>query len=252
MAGRSRWLVGSSRTSRLTPRCWSRASAARVRSPGESESHGRVTCSPPSPNFASSVRASVGSISPTPGRRAAMPASVGASTGRAGSVRAQNTSSSGVGPEKAARAWSTRPGSTPAPVDARPSSGSTRPVRSARSVDLPAPLGPPTRTRSPASRRRETGPRRNSPRVTTAPSHTATTVPDLGAAATCIRSSHSLRGSATSSRRSIARSVCEIFPACFSVRWPARCRMCLSRSRFLPPVMRIADRTPLSSHVFCV
>ena len=35
MAGRSRWLVGSSRTSRFTPRAWSRASAARVRSPGE-------------------------------------------------------------------------------------------------------------------------------------------------------------------------------------------------------------------------
>ncbi len=37
MAGRSRWLVGSSRTSRLTPLACNNASAALVRSPGESE-----------------------------------------------------------------------------------------------------------------------------------------------------------------------------------------------------------------------
>ncbi len=56
MAGRSRWFVGSSSTSRLTPSCWKRASAARVRSPGERDAGGRVTSSPDSPNLASSVR----------------------------------------------------------------------------------------------------------------------------------------------------------------------------------------------------
>jgi hypothetical protein len=53
MAGRSRWLVGSSSTRKLTPVPWNTASSARVRSPGESEAGGRVTCSAPSPNLAS-------------------------------------------------------------------------------------------------------------------------------------------------------------------------------------------------------
>ena len=59
-ASRSRWFVGSSRTRTLTPRAWSSARCARVRSPGESVAHERPTWSAPSPNFASSVRASTG------------------------------------------------------------------------------------------------------------------------------------------------------------------------------------------------
>src|SRR5262249_29645321 len=35
IAGRSRWLVGSSSTSRLAPECMSKARSARVRSPGD-------------------------------------------------------------------------------------------------------------------------------------------------------------------------------------------------------------------------
>ena len=58
MAGRSRWLVGSSRTSTLTPRACSSASAARVRSPGERVAAGRSTWSAVRPNFASRVRTS--------------------------------------------------------------------------------------------------------------------------------------------------------------------------------------------------
>ena len=58
IAGRSRWFVGSSSTRQLTPRAESSASDARVRSPGESESAGRVTWSAPRPNLASSERTS--------------------------------------------------------------------------------------------------------------------------------------------------------------------------------------------------
>src|SRR3954469_25944570 len=45
IAGRSRWLAGSSRTRTLTPRAWSRASSARVRSPGDSVAAARRACS---------------------------------------------------------------------------------------------------------------------------------------------------------------------------------------------------------------
>ena len=233
IAGRSRWLVGSSRTSRFTPRCWSNASAARVRSPGESVAQARATCSPPSPNLASRVLASVGS-SP------------------AGSAATQNVSSSVSPPLNSERAWSTRPGRTPDPIVARPASGDEAPVSTASRVDLPAPLAPLTRTRSPAPNCTVTGPRTKSPRRTTASVSTATTAPERGAAAISIRSSHSLRGSSTTSSRSNARSDCEILAACFSERCPARLRMCLSRSASLPPVLRIVLRTPLSSQVFCV
>ena len=133
-----------------------------------------------------------------------------------------------------------------------PSSGSRSPRIIASSVDLPDPLAPLIRTRSPPSICSVTGPSRKSPRRAVASSSTATTEPDRGAAAISIRSFHSLRGSATTSSRSIARSDWAIFAACFSDRWPARLRMCLSRSASLPPDLRMVLRTPLSSHVFCV
>ena len=61
---------------------------------------------------------------------------------------------------------------------------------------MPPPLGPVTPTRSPRSTCRSTGPRVKSPRRTTAPRATATTLPERGAAAMVYCSSHSFRGSA--------------------------------------------------------
>ena len=58
MAGRSRWLVGSSSTRQFVPVAISSASAARVRSPGDSSPAARATWPAPSPNLASSDRAS--------------------------------------------------------------------------------------------------------------------------------------------------------------------------------------------------
>ena len=51
-------MVGSSRTSRFTPRAWRSAIAARVRSPGDSRPTRLATWSAFSPNFARSVRTS--------------------------------------------------------------------------------------------------------------------------------------------------------------------------------------------------
>src|SRR5215470_15854189 len=55
MAGRSRWLVGSSRIRQVEPRAWNRARPARVRSPGDSVPAGRSTTSAPIRNLASRV-----------------------------------------------------------------------------------------------------------------------------------------------------------------------------------------------------
>ncbi len=63
-----------------------------------------------------------------------------------------------------------------------------------------------------------------------------------------IRSSHSLRGSATTSRRSIIRSVWRAFAACFSDVSPRRFRRILSLSLAL----RRALRTPLSIQARCM
>ena len=56
--------MGSSRTRTLTPRTCSTASVARVRSPGDSDSGGRSTCSADSPNLASADRAAARSSTP--------------------------------------------------------------------------------------------------------------------------------------------------------------------------------------------
>ncbi len=128
-----------------------------------------------------------------------------------------NASSSGSSPRNSPLAWSISPTTTPGPSDAVPSSRVIRPSIAASSVDLPEPFAPVIATRSAQSICRSTGPRVNGPRCTTAPRSTATTAPARGAAATCMRSSHSRRGSSTASSRSIIRSVCLALAACFSL-----------------------------------
>ena len=122
IAGRSRWLVGSSSTSRLTPRACSSASAARVRSPGDSVAAGRSTWSAPQPELRQQ-RAHVG-------RRAVR------------HRRRRTRRSSGSSPRNSPRAWSTSPTTTPGPSAAVPAS-ERRAGRAARasSVDLPEPFG---------------------------------------------------------------------------------------------------------------
>src|SRR5215472_14792088 len=147
IAGRSRWLVGSSSTSRFTPRACSSASAARVRSPGESVAAGRSTCAARKPNFASRVRASAVAMPP---------------------AAAPNALSSGSAPRNAPRAWSTSPTTTPGPSAACPASSGIRPSSAPSSVVLPAPFAPVIETRSAQLICRSTGPSVNRPRRTTA------------------------------------------------------------------------------------
>ena len=103
-------------------------------------------------------------------------------------------------------------------------------------------------TRSAQSTRASTGPSVNRPRRTTAPDSDATTAPDRGAAAIVIRSSHSLRGSSTTSSRSIARCVCRAFAACFSLVSARLLRPILSLSVDL----RRALRTPWAIQLRCM
>ena len=63
-----------------------------------------------------------------------------------------------------------------------------------------------------------------------------------------MRSSHSLRGSSTTSSRSIRRSVCFALAACFSLEARFAALMCLSPSfDFL-----IESRTPLAIQLRCM
>ena len=103
-------------------------------------------------------------------------------------------------------------------------------------------------TRSAQSSWRSTGPSVKARRRTTASLSAATTEPDRGAAAICIRSSHSLRGSSTTSRRSIMRCVWRALAACFSVVSARLFRPILSLSLAL----RRALRTPLSIQLRCI
>ncbi len=115
-------------------------------------------------------------------------------------------------------------------------------------MDLPAPLAPVMATRSAQSICRSTGPSAKSPRRTVAPRRVATTEPERGAAAISIRSSHSLRGSSTTSSRSIIRWVCRALEACFSVDSVRIARPILSLSLDL----RRALRTPFSIQPRCI
>jgi hypothetical protein len=77
----------------------------------------------------------------------------------------------------------------------------------------------------------------------------ATTAPARGAAAISICSCHSLRGSSTTSIRSIRRSVCLALAACFSEVALMCARMFLSGSLFW---LRTALRTPLAIQLRCI
>ncbi len=103
-------------------------------------------------------------------------------------------------------------------------------------------------TRSAQSICRSTGPKAKSPRRATAPFRVATTEPERGAVAISIRSSHSLRGSSTTSSRSIIRWVWRALEACFSVDSARTARPILSLSEDL----RRALRTPCSIQPRCI
>ena len=218
--------MGSSSTRQFTPRPARTARPARVRSPGERVRVGRRTCSAPSPNLASRVRASPDEVMPVASRKA---------------------SSSGVAPSRSRRAWSTSPITTPGPSRCRPAASGTRPSRASSRVDLPAPFGPTMAMRSAHRTSRSTGPSVNSPRSTTAPSRVATTCPLRAASAISKCNSQLVRGlsGASASRRWMAFSDCRTLPACFSVRSLRKFRRNLSLSRrgFLFRAM-----TPWSDH----
>ena len=207
MAGMSRWLVGSSSTSRLVPVAINIARTARVRSPGERSAAARPARGPLSPNLASRVRASTGS----------MP------------LWATSRSTTVSSLARAPRAWSSSPTTTRLPSVAVPLSGWRWPSSRPRRVDLPDPLGPTMETRSPCARSRVTGPKVKLPRTRVASRSWATTSPDRGALGSSRRSSHSLRGSATPSLARLRSS------------WLSR----LSRARtFLAPLVAASMRAP--------
>ena len=195
IAGRSRWLVGSSSTSRLAPLAIRSANDALVRSPGDKVPAPRWTCSAPRPNLASKVRASA----------------------IASPVAAMNASSNDSSPTNADRACSISPTITLAPSELVPASGTIRPSSNAINVVLPLPFGPTRATRSPTRRSRSTGPSRNDPRSTTAPRTMATTSPLRPGLGIVNRSSHASCGSSTASNRSAAFWVRAAFPASCSV-----------------------------------
>ena len=152
MAGRSRWLVGSSSTRQLTPWAISRARTARVRSP-------RRACPPVVRHRRRRGRTWPAGCGPPP----------------AVSPVADSTASSSVrAPSSRRRACSTSPTTTPGPSRCRPAASSTRPRSADSSVVLPLPLRPTIPTRSAQPTSRSTGPRAKSPRSTTAPSSEAT------------------------------------------------------------------------------
>ena len=165
----------------------------------------------PSPNFASRVRTSaVGQSGTSPAK---------ASTerlARRGTARAPGRP---------------RPPRTPEPSDAPPGRSGRRPSSTASSVDLPPPFGPVTATRSTAVQLQVDGPEaERAPLGRRPPAGVATTSPERGAAAMTNCSAHSLRGSSTTSRRSIIRSVCRALAACFSELSARKLRTDLSLS----------------------
>ncbi len=113
---------------------------------------------------------------------------------------------------------------------------------------LPAPLGPVMPMRRRASTCSDAGPNVQSPRRTTASLSVDTTELDRGAAPIENCSTHSLRGSATSSSRAIRDSICRTLRACFSDDSMLAARRFLS----LSGLFFIALRTPLDDHSRCV
>ena len=185
-------------------------------------------------------------------RRAARtsPAACGRRRGEQAGTAAPNASISGSSPtNSAARLVDLADHHAGPERRACPRPAAIRPSSAASSVDLPEPLAPVIATRSAQSICRSTGPRVNAPRRTTAPRSVATTAPARGAAAICIRSSHSLRGSSTTSSRSISRSVWRALAACFSLALAAEG---LDVSCPSSVALRRALRTPFSVQARCM
>ena len=227
--GRSRWLVGSSRTRRLTPRPWRRASAARVRSPGERVAAGRSTWSAFRPNLASRVRTSAGSVSGTAAQNASS-RRLRAVEQLAGLVDLADQRRPSRGPAcPASSGTPAQEGAEQGRLARAVRAGDRDPVRP---VDLQG-HRPEGEAAAVAPRRRAGWRRRR---------------PERGAAAISIRSSHSLRGSSTTSRRSIMRWVWRAFAACFSLDSLRNLRPILSLSLAL----RRAFLTPLSIQERCI
>ena len=177
---KSRWLVGSSSSSRSASDATMAAIAARARWPGLRRSSGRWTASASRPKCASNVRASDSSM---PGR-----------------VWRRNHGSSGpVAPTSWGRCGSSR---TLAAVWTAPWLGSSVPSSSCSSVVLPAPLAPVIATRSPPWSVRSTSRRTRAP----APWRCATRRPRSAAASNLRRTAAASRGRSTQSVDAISRS----------------------------------------------
>ena len=216
IAGRSRWLVGSSSTSRLTPLAISTpATPASARRATTSAGHAGRGRRP-----ARTWRATSGH---RPGRGRSRPGTHAASSdfGR----RPTQRRGADRGPERSHRA---RRQDHAARCRRR---AVDRPSTASSSVVLPEPLAPTIATRSPEPISRSIGPRRKSARArSTAPSRRATTSPLRPAEAMSRRSSHGTRGLSTTSSRPIARSVRAAWPASCSV-WLTRKDGCACRFR---------------------
>ena len=100
-------------------------------------------------------------------------------------------------PESAARSCSSSPSTTPGPCQRVPATSGSRPRSASRSVVLPLPFLPAIASRSPQFTSRSSGPSRNAPRSTTAPSSRTTTSPLRAAGARPRRSSHGSYGFST-------------------------------------------------------
>ena len=209
IAGRSRWFVGSSSTSTLAPLAISKASEARVRSPGDSVAAGAGDVVGDEPELGEQ-RADVGGVHP---RLVLERPQHG---GRAGQAVAGLLDL--ADDDARADACACRP------------SSATRPSTASSSVVLPEPLAPTSAMRSPVATTRSIGPSVNEPRSTTAPSSRATMSPVRPGEPTVRRSCHGSRGLSTRSSRSIAFSVRAARPASCSVWSILKARMFLSRS----------------------
>ena len=196
---------------------------------GTATSAGRGTCSAVSPNLASSVRTSA--CPPVRHRVAERPDQ---------RLRAEEQ------PAGLVDLADPHPGAQPGgalvdrdPAEQRAAAGWTCPEPLAPVIDhpvRPVDLGV---DRAEGERRRGAPPRRAARRPRR---------PERGAAAMLIRSSHSLRGSSTTSSRSIRRSVWRALAACFSLVSARSLRPILS----LSVALRRALRTPTAIQLRCV
>ncbi len=129
-ASTSRWLVGSSRTTRSCSPSSRRASEQRRRSPPD--------------------RPSTSRSSDTPASRTSTTSRVVESAAHSWSARPCSTSSRTVACGTRSSPWVRKPRCSPRLRETRPWSGSSRPATTRSSVVLPSPLRPTTPMRSPA------------------------------------------------------------------------------------------------------